>query len=393
MTNLALPRNFVARGFVASGLLLVLFALPTAVRAADPDIPRMQADAQRGSIRQQIELGAAYFSGRGVPQDEKLAAYWYERAANAGDPWAQKQMGFFYEAGIGVQRDPTQAVRWFERAAAGGLVSAKVNLGIAYLLGDGVQKDPALAEKLFHRAFEQGSGIAACYLGEMYTGGLGVVSDVAAGEHWYEEGAKRHDPRSQFQLATLLWQRQKSVEEPKRAVKLMRESANGGMVAAKHQLAVTLLKHPELGPVKDAPALLKEASEAGMWQSSMALGLVWRDGMAGVKADAKLSYYYYRLAAIQGGQQALQMINNELEALSDRLGAEQASAVDRDAQAWFAGHHLFHSFVDKDGGKHKEYPVYAAKARGPAVYSGPAIPLELSAGFMELPARGRLSAQ
>jgi len=349
VTNLALPRNFVARGFVASGLLLVLFALPTAVRAADPDIPRMQADAQRGSIRQQIELGAAYFSGRGVPQDEKLAAYWYERAANAGDPWAQKQMGFFYEAGIGVQRDPTQAVRWFERAA--------------------------------------------CYLGEMYTGALGVVSDVAAGEHWYEEGAKRHDPRSQFQLATLLWQRQKSVEEPKRAVKLMRESANGGMVAAKHQLAVTLLKHPELGPVKDAPALLKEASEAGMWQSSMALGLVWRDGMAGVKADAKLSYYYYRLAAIQGGQQALQMINNELEALSDRLGAEQASAVDRDAQAWFAGHHLFHSFVDKDGGKHKEYPVYAAKARGPAVYSGPAIPLELSAGFMELPARGRLSAQ
>ena len=149
MANVIPPRVVLAVNPVALGLGLLLLAAPAAVHAADPDIPRLQAYAQRGSIKEEVELGAAYFAGRGVPQDEKQAAYWYEKAANAGDPVAQKQIGYFYEAGIGVQRDPAQAARWFERAVASGLISAKVNLGVAYLLGDGVKKDTQLAEDLF----------------------------------------------------------------------------------------------------------------------------------------------------------------------------------------------------------------------------------------------------
>ena len=40
-----------------------------AARAADPDIPRIQAAAAKGSIQQQIELGDAYLAGRGVVRD------------------------------------------------------------------------------------------------------------------------------------------------------------------------------------------------------------------------------------------------------------------------------------------------------------------------------------
>src|SRR3954471_135995 len=210
------------------------------MRASDPDIPRLQVDAERGSVKQQLELGSAYFAGRGVPQDEKRAAYWFEKAANAGDPGAQAQIGYFYEAGIGVSRDPAKAARWFERAVAGGLISAKVNLGVAYLLGEGVKQDTSMAQDLFRRAFAQGNGMAACYLGEMYSLGTGVERDEAAGERWYEAGVKLHDPRAQFQLADLLWHRQKNPEELKRAIKLLRESAAGGMVSAKHQLGVNL---------------------------------------------------------------------------------------------------------------------------------------------------------
>jgi len=165
--NTASPHGFLFCTSVAFGLGVALFAAPSPLRAADPDIPRLQADAQRGSIRHEVELGAAYFAGRGVQQDEKLAAYWYEKAANAGDPGAQKQIGYFYEAGIGVQRDPAQAARWFQRAVAGGLISAKVNLAVAYLAGLGVKQDTAFAEDLFRQAYAQGNGTAACYLGEM----------------------------------------------------------------------------------------------------------------------------------------------------------------------------------------------------------------------------------
>jgi uncharacterized protein len=91
-----------------------------------PEILRMQAGAANGSIEDEIKMGAAYLLGHGVVQDEKQAAYWYEKAANSGDPIAQKQIGYLYEVGVGVPRDPERAVRWFERSVAGGYVGAKV---------------------------------------------------------------------------------------------------------------------------------------------------------------------------------------------------------------------------------------------------------------------------
>jgi uncharacterized protein len=375
--------------FVVLGFGLVLLAAPPAMRAADPDIPRLQADAQRGSIKQEMELGAAYLAGRGVPQDEKQAAYWFEKAANAGDPGAQKQIGYFYEAGIGVSRDPAQAARWFQRAVAGGLISAKVNLGVAYLLGSGVKQDTPLAEDLFRQAFAQGNGTAACYLGEMYIRGIGVQKDQAAGERWYESGAKLHDARAEFQLANLLWHRQKEPNDTRRAVKLLHEAAASGMVAAKHQLGIILLKQPSLASSpQEAPSLLKESSEAGEWRSSVALGLVWRDGMSGIKADPRTAYYRYRLAALQGGQEALQVVANELDALSAKLGAEQAAAVDTDARAWFDNHHLALQFINKDGGKWKESPAYAVAIPEPGMFAGRLLPSDpTAAGFME--SRGR----
>ena len=130
--------------FLITATTVVGLMQPLVSYAVDPDIPRIQAEAKGGSISREIELGAAYLAGHGVARDEKQAAYWYEKAANSGDPAAQEQIGYFYQAGIGVERDPARAAQWFERAVAGGLISAKVNLGVAYVWGLGVRKDPAL---------------------------------------------------------------------------------------------------------------------------------------------------------------------------------------------------------------------------------------------------------
>ena len=48
--------------------MLVMDAAPAI--ALDPDIPQTQAKAQEGSIERQIELAAAYLTGRGVQKDE-----------------------------------------------------------------------------------------------------------------------------------------------------------------------------------------------------------------------------------------------------------------------------------------------------------------------------------
>ncbi len=387
----ASPRVIVLCNSVALGLGAILLAIPIHLRAADLDIPRLQVEAQRGSIKEEVELGAAYFAGRGVAQDEKQAAYWYEKAAKAGDPGAQKQIGYFYDVGIGVKRDPAQAVRWYQRAVAGGLISAKVNLGVAFLLGDSVAKDPAMAEDLFHQAYAQGNGLAACYLGEMYFRGIGVEHDEAAGERWYEAGAKLHDPKSEFQLANLLWHRQKNEGELKKALKLLRDSAAAGMVLAKHQLGVILVKKPELAATsQEAPTLLTDAAEAGEWRSSVALGVLSRDGM-GVPVDPRTAYYHYRVAALQGGDEAQKIVANDLETIAAQLGSEQAAAVDAEARAWFDHHHFALQFINKDGAKWKEYPTYAVVKPEVGVNAGRIMPADPAAVYTREPNR-RLSA-
>src|SRR4051794_2369359 len=77
-----------ATQFVA--VMLVGFGMNAFVSgaAADADISQIQASAKHGNIREQIALADAYFTGHGVKQDLKMAAFWYEKAAGLGDPIA-----------------------------------------------------------------------------------------------------------------------------------------------------------------------------------------------------------------------------------------------------------------------------------------------------------------
>ena len=370
MTGSALKRADRIFSAIAVGVVISVLQLPIAARAVDVDIPRIQVNAERGSIKEQIELGAAYFTGRGVAQDEKRAAYWYEKAANAGDPGAQKQIGYFYQVGIGVPRDPAQAVKWYQRAVAGGLISAKVNLGVAYLWGKAVAKDPAMAEQLFREAFAQGNGLAACYLGDMYLLGIGVPRDEVAGRRWYEAGAKLHDPRSQFNLAISLSRHQDNLSDVKRAVKLWRESASAGLVAAKHQLGLLLVQKPELAAsAHEATALLEEAASAGSWRSSVVLAVLFRDGRE-FPADPKAAYRYFRVGALQGGEEANRLVGNDLRILAEKLGKEQTAAIEAEATAWFGRHHLSLEFIYKDGETSKQFPVFAVANSEEDVHAG-----------------------
>ena len=122
----------------------------------DPDIPRIEAGAEGGSISREIELGAAYLTGRGVARDEKQAARWYEKAANSGDPAAQEEIGYFYQAGIGVERDPARAAQWFERAVAGGLDWRRGKPGCRVRVGSWCAQGSRLCCSALSRGGEKG---------------------------------------------------------------------------------------------------------------------------------------------------------------------------------------------------------------------------------------------
>jgi TPR repeat protein len=74
--------------------------------------------AERGDARAQAQLGFMYATGRGVPQNRVLAAYWYRRGAEQGNPAAQHLLGLAYDKGQGVPPDQVLAHMWLNLAGA-----------------------------------------------------------------------------------------------------------------------------------------------------------------------------------------------------------------------------------------------------------------------------------
>ncbi len=100
------------------------------VSDANPDVPseEIQRRASAGHLPEELELARDYYIGRGVSRDLSLAAYWYRRAADQGDPGAQVDIGYLYLKGIGVKPG---------RGASGKVVSAS-----GCIRGSGGQAQP-----------------------------------------------------------------------------------------------------------------------------------------------------------------------------------------------------------------------------------------------------------
>ena len=111
------------------------------------DVPALTAMADQGLAQAQLNLGAMYAKGQGVPQDYAAAAGWYRKAADQGDAMAQNNLGAVYANGQGVAQDYAAAVSWYRKAADQGYADAQYNLGNKYANGQGVAQDYVQAHK------------------------------------------------------------------------------------------------------------------------------------------------------------------------------------------------------------------------------------------------------
>lgn len=81
--------------------------------------------AEQGDANTQIQLGAMYLLGQGVPQDSVKALGWYRKAAEQGHANAQYDLGLMFSEGNGVPIDNVEAYKWFTLAAGNGVLMAK----------------------------------------------------------------------------------------------------------------------------------------------------------------------------------------------------------------------------------------------------------------------------
>ena len=73
--------------------------------------------AEIGNTGAQFLLGAVYYFGHSVTQDDGEATKWFRLAAEQGHSSAQYYLGFMYQNGRGVLQDNTLACMWFNIAA------------------------------------------------------------------------------------------------------------------------------------------------------------------------------------------------------------------------------------------------------------------------------------
>ena len=99
------------------------------VSDVNPDAPseEIQRKASAGHLPEELELARDYYIGRGVSRDLSLAAYWYRRAADQGDPGAQVDIVFpislpqrnWCEAGRGAKRGKVVSASGCVRVSGG----------------------------------------------------------------------------------------------------------------------------------------------------------------------------------------------------------------------------------------------------------------------------------
>lgn len=125
------------------------------------------------SARLNYEMGRAYAADR----EYSKALEFFSKAAASNFALAQVNMGALYLNGLGVPRDDVEAVKWTRLAANQGLAPALSDLGEMYLRGQGVTVDYVRAAQLLRAAASQGYAPAQSSLAAMYVMGRGVKQD------------------------------------------------------------------------------------------------------------------------------------------------------------------------------------------------------------------------
>lgn len=187
-----MKRSKIITAFAGLSFLGLLFS------SLAEQIEALTDQAESGDANAQFELGRAYYRGKGVPKDEKVAFTWMDKSAAQGNLDAITSMGFFHAQGIGVEQSETKAVEWFRAGAEKGSATCKLNLGLLLRQGKTIQTSSDESLRLMHEAAEAGSVVAQSYLGQLYyIGDRFLKPDYAKAKPYALKAAEAGDPAAQ----------------------------------------------------------------------------------------------------------------------------------------------------------------------------------------------------
>ena len=165
-------------------------------------VKQLSALGEAGDISAQIMLGALYNKGGAVARDDKIAASWFEKAANHGNAEAQYQLGYLYE-NSNLPKDYATAAGLYHKAAQSGSAKAQFRLGVFYAGGLGVTKNMNESILWLGKAALQENSEAQSMLGLMYYLGKTVPRNKELAKGWLTKAAAQNHPDSLLLLASM----------------------------------------------------------------------------------------------------------------------------------------------------------------------------------------------
>ena len=183
--------------------IVTLFLVGTAFGAETKQIALLEAQAKKGDVDAQLELGEKYHYGLGVEQDYNKAAGWFHKAARQGLAGAQCYLGEINEKGLIYSVSYRRAVKWYRKAADQGYAQAQYCLGSIYERG---VKEMKVHEKIITYQNDPENEKGNTYSGTMNPDthkGYYIDQNYAEALKWYQKAALQGHPQAQIKQGVL----------------------------------------------------------------------------------------------------------------------------------------------------------------------------------------------
>lgn len=141
------------------------------------------------------QLGKSYRDGVVSSVDQELAAEWFQKSAEAGNPCSAYALGKL----LLEQEQFPQAIHWLRQAAEQNDPYAQYRLGKLLLTGaEGVPKDIDAAIQLLKGSATQGNSFAQYTLGKLYLLGQEVQADRKEALRYFAQAAAQGNSYAQY---------------------------------------------------------------------------------------------------------------------------------------------------------------------------------------------------
>ncbi|HDU8608922.1 TPA: sel1 repeat family protein [Morganella morganii] len=178
---------------ITAGLLFAVLFAAAPLQAKQAAIQQTEARALSGNITAQITLADTFRAKQDIVQ----AKYWYRKAAEQNNPYAQNEPGKLILLSDQSVTALQEAKVWFEKAASQNQPDALYQPGVMYYRGKGCERgDCAIARSFYERAAAQSHGPAQFYLAMMYLRGHGVAQDYEKGVALMKASCENGEPEA-----------------------------------------------------------------------------------------------------------------------------------------------------------------------------------------------------